>query len=219
MYQILSGDVSNYFEIDSGIAPVMLPVIIPPVPEIKPETPGEPPLQILPKIKESKPNYLLYLCLFILGLILAKDQKKMGLSGTYKKRRGLIGFEGITCVNTSSMKISPPSVVKPKTTRERRLRLEKFGKSAFLLPGGTPARGDVPSFPITDRAGCFHCGLARMAYTRIGGALARSTSSEYDRQLKAARVKLIKKALSFADRSDKKNQCNWSYKASKRYNV
>ena len=126
------------------------------------------------------------------------------------------------CVNIATMKKSPPSRLSKHYSHvgTRRKTLSKCGVNAFLMPGGTPAKGNVPSFPIVDKNCCFHCGLARMAYTRIGASLNIPDYPEtYKRKLRAARKKLINEALLYSDKRDKKNQCNWAVAASRRYKV
>ena len=119
----------------------------------------------------------------------------------------------VRCVD----KKSPVGRAVPKSTKGRRARLKRFGKRAFLIPGGTPASPGVPSYPVLDGRGCFHCRMGRAAYTRIGQALARDEPESYKRKLRAARRRLIKTALRFSDPQDGSNACNWSIAASKRF--
>lgn len=122
------------------------------------------------------------------------------------------------CVDTRSAAKSPVSVARPKTRAARDRLLLRHGRAAFLVPEGTPAKGDVPSYPLVTEDGCFHCGMARAAYTRIGQALSKERYPEtYKALLKTRRRLLINKALSFADRWDPGNACNWAFAARKRY--
>ena len=125
------------------------------------------------------------------------------------------------CVNIATMKKSPPSRLSRYYSHVgiRRKMLKKCGKGSFLIPEGTPAKA-VPSFPVVDKNCCFHCGLARMAYTRIGQGINKADyPEEYKAELRKARKRLIREALRYADPRNEKNQCNWAYAASRRYKV
>jgi len=108
----------------------------------------------------------------------------------------------------------------PKRVDERFAMIEQFGDEAFLLPQGTP-RLNAPSYPVVSKtSGCYHCGLMRAAYTRIGTQInRRSTPASYKKELIKAREQLIKLGLQFANKRDRRNSCNWAIKASKRYKV
>lgn len=110
------------------------------------------------------------------------------------------------------------SKVAPGSDQARFRLLELYGNSAFLMPGGTPARPDVPAFPIVNKRGCFVCSLGRAAYTRLGqGINKRGYSGAYKERLRKARRRLIRTALKHSDSSDKSNACNWAVAAARRY--
>lgn len=124
----------------------------------------------------------------------------------------------IKCADTRPAKQSPEAQHRPGRVSEKRKMLEKYGKQAFLLPEGTPSSPGVPSFPlISKKTGCFHCGMMRMSYTRLGAAMNATKNKAYKADLRLARQRLIKKALEFADKADKTNRCNWAFRARKRY--
>lgn len=109
------------------------------------------------------------------------------------------------------------SEAKPKTVRERFKLLEKHGECAYLVPGGTPSSPGSPNYPIVNKRGCFHCGLARAAYTRIGQSLNRKQTKAYRDLLMQGRRHIIQTALMYANKNDKANACNWAIRAAKRY--
>lgn len=125
-------------------------------------------------------------------------------------------FESQRCVDTRPAKISPQSLNRPRNAADRLRMVREYGRDSFLLPDGTP-RTPLPSFPIVSaRTGCFHCGLMRMQYTRIGSAMA-TADREYRSRLNLARRRLIRLALELADRDDPGNSCNFAYRAAERY--
>ena len=121
------------------------------------------------------------------------------------------------CVDTRPARQSPEGRHRPRLVGERRRLLEKYGDSAFLLPRGTRKRPGVPAYPvISAKSGCYHCGMMRMAYTRIGAALNRTSNKSERNELLKARKKLIKLALEISDSRDRSNRCNFAIRASKR---
>lgn len=120
-----------------------------------------------------------------------------------------------SCIVTVPVRASK---VAPRSSRARFRLLERHGGSAFLMPGGTPSRPNVPAFPVVDKSGCFVCSMGRAAYTRIGqGINKRGYPRAYKDRLKAARCRLIRTALKHSDGSDKANACNWAIAAARRY--
>lgn len=107
--------------------------------------------------------------------------------------------------------------VAPNTKQERFKLLEEHGICAYLVPHGTPSSPGSPNFPIVNKRGCFHCGLARAAYTRIGQSLNRSPAPAYRDLLMQGRRRIIQTALMYANKNDKGNSCNWAIRAAKRY--
>lgn len=121
------------------------------------------------------------------------------------------------CVDTRPPKKSPEAEHRPKYVKDRLRIMREYGPDAFLMPEGTRRRPDVPAYPvISAKTGCLHCGMMRMAYTRIGAAISKSIGTDRQR-LVEARERLIDLALQFSDRRDKTNRCNWAIRASKRY--
>lgn len=124
----------------------------------------------------------------------------------------------IKCVDTRPPRESPEARHRPKHVADRMRMLDRYGKAAFLLPEGTKLRPGVPAYPIVSaNTGCYHCGMMRMSYTRIGAAINTVKSTEYRKQLMGARKKLINIALRYASARDPTNRCNWAIAASKRY--
>lgn len=124
----------------------------------------------------------------------------------------------IRYADTRPARVSPVDMHVPKTVSQRRRMLDRFGNVAFLLPEGTKARPGVPSYPIVSaRTGRFHCGMMRIAYTRIGAAINRTRSPTWKAQLRAARQRLIRTAHRYADSADASNTCNFAIKARRRY--
>lgn len=128
-------------------------------------------------------------------------------------------LEGAECCDVQAAQKSPVSEAVPPTVGARRELLTRCGSGAFLMPDGTQARPDVPGYPVMGEDCCYHCGMMRAAYTRIGQALNRKGSVLEKARLKNARRGLIRKAAAFADRSDKSNACNWALAAAKRYRI
>ena len=128
-------------------------------------------------------------------------------------------LEGSECADVQPASESPVSEAVPGTVGARRELLTKCGSEAFLMPDGTAARPGVPGYPVMIDDCCYHCGLMRAAYTRIGQAMARSGSRLEKFRLRDARKQLIRKAASFADKNDKTNACNWAFAAAKKYKV
>jgi hypothetical protein len=129
------------------------------------------------------------------------------------------GLSGSDCVDTRPPRKSPISKVHPVLVSKRRKLLDKCGRKAFLLPEGTPSKPTVPSYPIVGPDCCYHCGLMRMQYTRLGAAYNRAKSRVYKMQINEARERLIRKAARFADRRNPSNACNWALKAAERYKI
>lgn len=129
------------------------------------------------------------------------------------------GLSGADCVDTRPPRKSPISKVHPVLVSKRRKLLEKCGRRAFLLPEGTPSRPTVPSYPVMGSDCCYHCGLMRMQYTRLGAAYNRAKSRLYKGKITEARERLIRKAAQFADRRDPSNACNWALKAAEKYKI
>ena len=119
----------------------------------------------------------------------------------------------VSCVSTRPRKVAK---VAPKQVGQREWLLKRYGKRAFLLPGGTLARPGVPAFPVVDSHGCFTCSLARAAYSRLSQGIARASSpAKYRSQLILARKQLIATAVRYADPSDKRNACNFAIRSAK----
>lgn len=114
----------------------------------------------------------------------------------------------------------PVSRVVPKTRADRLRRLRLYGKTAFILPAGTPARPDVPAYPVVNEDGCFSCSLARAAYNRLSQHIVKSEYPiSYRRMLKSRRVHLVRRALRMATPGDEENACNFAIRAAKRLGV
>ena len=110
------------------------------------------------------------------------------------------------------------SKVVPRTVGARFKLLQRHGTCAFIMPEGTPASPGSPNFPVVNARGCFHCSMARAAYTRIGQSIAkRGYPREYKARLRSARRRMIEIAVSHADITDPANACNWALQAAKRY--
>jgi hypothetical protein len=122
------------------------------------------------------------------------------------------------CVDTRPGRQSPEAEHRPKHVPDRIKMLREHGKKAFLLPDGTVRRPGVPAYPVVSaKTGCYHCGMMRMAYTRIGAAISSARTRTEKNQLIKARQRLISLGLQFANVRDKANRCNFAYRASKRY--
>jgi len=128
-------------------------------------------------------------------------------------------LEGSECADVQPASESPVSEAVPESVGARQELLTKCGSEAFLMPDGTAARPGVPGYPVMIDDCCYHCGLMRAAYTRIGQAMTRSGSRLEKFRLRDARKQLIQKAASFADQTDKTNACNWAFTAAKKYKV
>lgn len=121
------------------------------------------------------------------------------------------------CVDTRPGRQSPEAEHRPKHVPDRINMLRERGKKAFLLPDGTVRRPGVPAYPvISAKTGCYHCGMMRMAYTRIGAAINSARSQMEKNQLIKARQRLIDISLQFSNVRDRSNRCNFSLAASKR---
>lgn len=121
------------------------------------------------------------------------------------------------CVEKRTVAVSR---VVPKNNAERLRRLKLYGKTAFMMPEGTPARPNVPAYPVVDRDGCFSCSLAKAAYSRLSQHIVkREYPSSYRRTLKSRRMQLVKRALRLATPGDKDNACNFAIKAAGRVGV
>lgn len=125
----------------------------------------------------------------------------------------------IKCVDTRWARQGSPEIKhRPKLVGERMKVLKDYGRKAFLLPDGTKRRPDIPSYPVVSKlTGCYHCGMMRMDYTHIGAAINRTRDTAQKKKLIAARKKLIRLALKFADDTGSANRCNFAHRASKRY--
>ena len=120
-----------------------------------------------------------------------------------------------TCAETRSERVSKAV---PRTVGRRFNLLEDYGACAFIVPEGTPASPGTPNFPVVNVKGCFHCSMARAAYTRIGQSIGKKGyPREYKDRLEGARRRLIVIAKGYADAGDDKNACNWALTAAKRY--
>lgn len=128
-------------------------------------------------------------------------------------------LEGAECADVQPARDSPVSAALPGSVGARRELLQRCGSGAFLMPNGTQARPGVPGYPVMLDDCCYHCGMMKAAYTRIGQALSREGSRLEKSKLKIARDGLIRRAAKFADRADKTNACNWSLTAAKRYKI
>lgn len=122
------------------------------------------------------------------------------------------------CVDTRPGRQSPEAEHRPRHVADRIKMLRQHGKKAFLLPDGTVRRPGVPAYPVISyRSGCYHCGMMRMAYTRIGAAINSARTRTERNQLIKARERLINLAIQFANVRDRSNRCNFASRASKRY--
>lgn len=126
-------------------------------------------------------------------------------------------MQKITCVDTRPMRVSPVGKNVPRTTRQRRELLRKYGRQAFLLPKGTKSNPNRPAYPVINMKGCYHCNTMRAAYTRLGQAIARTGNTRYKAELRNARRKLIKLAHKYANADDRSNTCNFAFKALAKY--
>lgn len=121
------------------------------------------------------------------------------------------------CVDKRTVAVSR---VVPKNNAERFRRLNLYGKTAFMMPEGTPARPGVPAYPVVNGDGCFSCSLAKAAYNRLSQHIGKPEYPiSYRRMLKSRRMQLVRRALRMATPGDRKNACNFAVRAGKRLGV
>lgn len=109
---------------------------------------------------------------------------------------------------------------KPATHGQRYKLRDKCGDVCFLVPGGTPARPDVPAYPICARLDrvrgqcVLSCPGLEAAYKRLRLGIAHYTyPAGVKAYMRAAADRAIKLALQNADPDDPTNTCNWALRA------
>lgn len=109
---------------------------------------------------------------------------------------------------------------KPATRYARSKLISKCGSTCFLLPSGTPARPNVPAYPICvdltrSKGRCVvSCPGLEAAYKRLRMGVAHyKYAPAYISKLRTLSNHAIKLAREHADPSDRSNTCNWSLRA------
>lgn len=109
---------------------------------------------------------------------------------------------------------------KPATRYARSKLVAKCGSTCFLLPAGTPARPNVPAYPICvdltlSKGRCvLSCPGLEAAFKRLRmGVVHYKYPPAYINKLRALSNQAIKLAREHADPSDPTNTCNWSLRA------
>lgn len=109
---------------------------------------------------------------------------------------------------------------KPATQGAREKLMGKCGQVCFLLPTGTPARPNVPAYPICvdltrSKGRCVvSCPGLEAAFKRLRMGIAHyKYPAGYIANLRALSNHAIKLAREHADPSDPTNTCNWALRA------
>ena len=127
---------------------------------------------------------------------------------------------GFQRVDTRPKRESSWQKYKPATLAQRYKLRDRCGEVCFLIPGGTPARPDVPAYPICaalDKVAgqcVLSCPGLEAAYKRLRLGLAHYT---YGEDVKAGMRRAVGEAIALArkaaDRSNPANTCNWALTA------